>query len=306
MSAGAGGPIDFLQIPEGALGGGEGEDRVPPSGDDDHGFGGEEAEEIRHIGDGEEPRHIIIRAMIDGEQGVAEGAEIAGRHGGGDAREEGGGEEGDGSAAGIAHDADARRVGIAALEQIIDAAIDIEDPFPEEGTAEEEGVHGGVMASVRGELFLAPFTPFAERALFDAEGGVAPAQAAEGEIAIAVDGEGAGFGFALHGDGGMHAGGMALQADHEGIGRGAPAGQADIGGHIGEGFGGEDDFFDGAQGMFALPDPAGIQRDARGGEGAHEPAEFAAKPGLPGGDGAAGESQGGDDAVGQAAVIVGG
>ena len=102
----------------------------------------------------------------------------------------------------------------------------------DEGAAEHQRVHGRVVTAHFGDPFLELFPPLSEGPLLDAEGGEAPLHASEAEVSISRYLQRPGIVVACYGDLIVHPGGVALDADEEGVGRTYALGQADEGEHI--------------------------------------------------------------------------
>ena len=182
--------------------------------------------------------------MIDGHQRIAEGAEVAGRHGEFDAWQEGCGEEADRASARVAHDADARPVDVVARRQIVKAAIDVEHSLADEGAPEHQSMHRRVVTSVRGHLLLDQLAAFAERSLLNAERADASLHTLQPEVTVAGNFHGDVIVVALDGYRMVRAGRVSLDANEEGVRGSRVCGQAEEGNDIRTGFGVEHDFLD--------------------------------------------------------------
>ena len=119
--------IDLLQVrirPEHAF---DWELRVFIATDHNDWFWREQSHYVGVFCEREKARDVVVGAVVNRHDRVAEGAEVAGRHGVGNAREERGGKDADGASAGVAHDADARPIDVVAGFEEVETAVDIED-----------------------------------------------------------------------------------------------------------------------------------------------------------------------------------
>src|SRR5690606_13777291 len=114
-------------------------------------------------------------------------------------------------AAAVAHHADAAHVHVATLRQVVDAAIDVIHTLARQRSAQQQRVHGSVMAAVLADVGLVLLAAQAKRTLLDAQGGNAALHAAEREIAIARHFHWLALIITLDADAVMHARGVALQ-----------------------------------------------------------------------------------------------
>jgi hypothetical protein len=276
------GSIDPLQVGKGFLDAREGENVVILPGNDHDRPGGEEAEEVGHLSILVEAGNVVIGTVINGEQRSLESTEGAGGHGEGKAGEKGGSVNADRAAAGVAHHADTFRIHIRAGEEVVDGAVNIENTLTEQGLAEEESMHGGVMATVLGDLCLEPLAALTEGALLDAQGGNAMAQAAQGKVSVAFDLDGESLVFSIYGEGDVHAGSVTLQADHKRIGRGDSMGETEVSGDVGKRLTGEEELFDMAERVLTLPEGAHVQGRAILGKTTQELHELLSQARLPG------------------------
>ena len=179
----------------------------------------EQAHHVGHLRVLEQPRYVVVRAVVDGHHGIAERAEVTRGHRVPEPRQHRRGEEARGAATGVAHNADPRPVHVVAGLQIIEAAVNVEHPLAEQRAAEHQRVHGGVVTAMGRDALLVPLAALAERPLLDAERGDSARHAAQPEVTITLDRDGHAVIVAVNGDGNMRPGRVALDADEPGVGR---------------------------------------------------------------------------------------